>query len=136
MLAVGLLARRPGLLSVAVAGLGLEYAAALLVGADGLLGMLAPVEGAALLVVAELAYWSVGPTTRRAARAGVGARKLAGVATLALVSLAVDGVLFAASTAHLGGGLVLLAAGFAGAAATLSTVALLGRRARRGSAAA
>ena len=107
--------------------LGGEYAASLaLAGAE--VDAAAPVVAAGLLGVAELAYWSLelrGPG-REDGRVLV--RRLAALAALAVLSLAVGSFVLLAAAVPPGDGVLWDAVGVAAAAATLAIVAALARR--------
>jgi hypothetical protein len=130
VLALALTARAARLLPLVVFALGLGYGIALFV-PHGKLGLLAPVYGAALLLCAELAYWSLSPTADAWGEHAVVLRRLQGIATLLLAALVVDVLLMATAGTHPPGGVVLFALGFAAAAGVLLAVAVLARREAR-----
>jgi hypothetical protein len=130
LLALALFTRRPALVPWALAALGAEYGGALFIHPHGPLGAVAPLYGTALLLLAELAYWSLGPTATAPAERAMIARKLTGIAVLATAALALDGVLMAAASASIRGGLALFAVGFAASALALAVLVGLSRRAR------
>ncbi|HEU5065629.1 MAG TPA: hypothetical protein VFT86_07035 [Gaiellaceae bacterium] len=128
LLAFGLLVRWPGALGLGLAALGSEYA--VLFAAEGsTLDRLTPVYAAGLLLVAELAFWSIErrvpawsePTALewRLARLGAACVGAAGVASLATVS---------AAAATGGGGVVLEGFGVGAAIGSVVILALLMRR--------
>jgi hypothetical protein len=127
-LAVALAGRWPELLPWAIALLGAQYAAALLL-RDGGIDALAPLYAAGLLVTAELAYWAVeqGPAPRSVVLTRVGA-----LLALALGTAAAGMVLLAASTGSGEGGLGLDLVGLAAATAALGLVTWLAWRSRAG----
>ena len=127
-LAVALGGRWPELLPWALALLGAQYAAALLL-RDGGIDALAPLYAAGLLVTAELAYWAVerGPAPTSVVLARVGA-----LLALALGTAAVGSLLLAASTGSGEGGLGLDLVGLAAATAALGLVTWLAWRSRAG----
>ena len=128
LLAFGLAVRWPGALGLGLAALGSEYA--VLFAAEGsTLDGLTPVYAAGLLLVAELAFWSIErrvaawsePTALewRLARLGVACLGAASVAALATLSSA-------AATG--GGGVVLESFGVGAAIGSVVILALLMRR--------
>lgn len=123
-LVVALLGRWQELLPWAIALLGAQYAASLLL-RDGGVDGLAPLFAAGLLVTAELAYWAVeqGPAARSVVLARVGA-----LTALALVTAGAGAALLAASEGRGGGGLVLQSLGLAAAAAAVGVVTWLAWR--------
>lgn len=104
------------------------YAAALAArGADSV-DPAAPLVGAGVLVLAELAFWSLERRGPGYEEARVLARRIAVLGALALLSLALGAFLVVVTAAPLGGGLAWDAVGVAAAAATLAIVARLARR--------
>jgi hypothetical protein len=106
-----------------------EYAAALAARGGSELDAGAPLVGAGLLVLAELAYWSLelrgpGYEERR-----VVARRLGALGVLAFLSVLLGAFVVVLTAAPLGGGLAWDAVGVAAAAGTLAIVAWLARRA-------
>jgi hypothetical protein len=107
---------------------GAAYAAALAArGADSV-DAAAPLVGAGLLLLAELAYWSVelrgpGYEERR-----VVARRLGALTALAFLSVVLGAFVVVLTAAPLGGGLAWDAVGVAAAAGTLAIVAWLAHR--------
>jgi hypothetical protein len=106
-----------------------EYAAALAVrgGADVDAG--APLVGAGLLVLAELAYWSIELRGPGYEERGVVARRLGALGVVAFLSVLLGAFVVVLTAAPLGGGLAWDAVGIAAAAGTLAIVAWLARRA-------
>jgi hypothetical protein len=127
-LAVALLMRWPGVLAWAVALLGGQYAASLLL-RDGPIDLLAPLYAALLLVTAELAFWAVEATPALGGRP-VLLRRLAQLVVLAAGAAAAGAGLLAVSEGGTGGGLELQLAGLVAAVATLGLVTWLAWRAR------
>jgi hypothetical protein len=110
----------PGLV-VMLAG----YAASVVARDSAALDPAAPLVGGALLVVAELAYWSVELKGKEPEDRAVVVRR---VATLALVTAGAIGLgaaVLAATALPLGGGLVWNVAGVAAAVAALALIARL-----------
>jgi hypothetical protein len=106
-----------------------EYAAALAARNDVDVDAGAPLVGAGLLVLAELAYWSIelrgpGYEERR-----VIARRLGALGVLAFLSALLGAFVVVLTAAPLGGGLAWDAVGIAAAAGTLAIVAWLAHRA-------
>ncbi len=126
LLVLALATRWSPLLACALIAFGGEYAAFLLL-SSGAVDARAPVVAAALLVVAELGYWSL-ERGIPAAPLRVVLRRLAMLLALASASVPVGILVLAASGASLGRGLVLEAAGVAAAAAAVAFVARLSRR--------
>jgi hypothetical protein len=125
-LAVALAGRWQELLPWAIALLGAQYAASLLL-RDGGIDALAPLYAAGLLVTAELAHWAVGrgPSPRTVVVSRVGA-----LFALALGTAAAGMVLLAASEGSSGGGLGLDLVGLTAATAALGLVTWLAWRSR------
>lgn len=108
-----------------------EYAAALAVRGAESVDPAAPLIGAGLLVLAELAYWSLERRGPGYEEARVVARRLATLGVLALLSLVLGAFIVVVTAAPLGGGLAWDAVGVAAAGATLAIVAWLARAAVR-----
>jgi hypothetical protein len=89
----------------------------------------APVIAAGLLLVAELAYWSLELRDPGRWEGPLLARRLAVLGTLALVSLALGSVVVVFTTLETGSGVGLTLLGVAAAVATLAILAGLARRA-------
>lgn len=118
------------LVPVSLLLLGAAYAAQLLAD-DAALDAKAPIVAAGLLLVAELAYWSLEERDRVWSEPGDGLRRLGFVALLALLGLCVSGVVLAAADIARTGGLAVDLVGAAAAAAVLLVVALYARRPNR-----
>lgn len=129
LLALALAGGWPALLPWPVALLGGAYVASLeLRPDDGAIDAAAPVYGAALLLLAELAYWSLelrgpGREERRLV-----ARRAAALAGLALLSLLLGALVVTVTAVPLGGGAAWDAVGVAAAAAALALIVHLARR--------
>ena len=123
-LVVALVGRWQELLPWAIALLGAQYAAALLL-RDGGVDGLAPLFAAGLLVTAELAYWAVeqGPADRSVVLARIGA-----LAALAVATAGAGAALLAASEGSAEGGRFLQLLGLAAAAAAVGAVTWLAWR--------
>lgn len=130
LLAGGLALRRPVAVPLAVLALGGGYATLLGVEGGALDGR-APVVGAALFLVAELAYWSLELREAVADEAGAYGRRVALLAVLVLGALAVGVGLVALVDAGGDRGLGLDLLGAAAAVAALALVALSTRRPAR-----
>jgi hypothetical protein len=125
LLAVALVGRWPDVLPWAVALLGAQYAASLLLRDAGIDGF-APVYAALLLVTAELAYWSL---EAKPALGGV-MRRLASLLGLVLGTVAVAATLLALSEGGAERGFVLQLLGLVAAAGAVALLTLLAWRAR------
>jgi hypothetical protein len=121
LLAGALVLRRPNLIAWSLAALGGEYAVWLTergVSVD----TRAPLYGAVLLLVAELAYESIDSSTVPV-EPELYARRALQLAGLALAAVVVGALVLAASAVPLGGGVALTAVGVA--AATLAVVTIV-----------
>lgn len=127
VLAAGLVLRVALAVPVAVAFLGAGYAA-LLGFEGGGLDLAAPLLAAALLLVAELAYWSLELRGRVAGEPGTALRRAALLAGLLFLALASGTALLALVDGLAAGGAAVDAVG---AAAAIGAVALLLVAARR-----
>jgi hypothetical protein len=125
VLAVTLLGRWPDVLPWAIALLGAQYAASLLL-RDAGVDALAPLYAALLVVTAELAYWGLDAKPRLS---GV-ARRLASLLGLAAGTAAVGGLLLGLSEGGAERGFFFQLLGILGAAGTLALVVWLAWRAR------
>ena len=128
VLAVALVGRWPDVLPWALALLGAQYAASLLLQSGGIDG-LAPLYAALLLTTAELSYWAL------EARPGLGgasvvARRLLGLFLLALTTAVAGVLLLGASDEGTGSSFVLEVVGLGAAAAAIGLVSWLAWRAR------
>lgn len=85
--------------------------------------------GAALLLAAELAYWSIEDDRRISVDRAVTVRRAGVVAAVAAAGLAVDLVLDAATSLQAPSGALLAALGVAGMVGSFSMLAVLARRA-------
>lgn len=95
---------------------------------DGSIDAAAPLMGAGLLTVTELAYWSLelkGPSREERRLL---ARRAAAVVALALVSLLLGAIVVTITAVPLGGGVLWDAIGVAAAAAALALILRLARR--------
>jgi len=112
-----------------LAVLAATYAISLARSDESVLDPAAPLYGAGLLVMAELAYWSLELRGPGREETGVVLRRLAALAALALLSVLLGAFVFVVTAAPLGGGLLWDAVGVLAAAATVGILALLARRA-------
>jgi hypothetical protein len=126
VLAGGLVLRLPVAIPVAVAVLGAEYAALVSLEADAL-DARAPLVAAALLAVAELAYWSLELRGGVADEPGTYLRRISVVAALAAAALGLGAGLLALVEVAAAGG---IAADLIGAGAAILALALLAAAAR------
>ena len=124
-LLVALAARLPTLVPVAVALAGAQYGVMLLV-RDGATDALSPAYSAGLLLLAELAYWSLEPDVP--GERGLAARRAGLVAAATLASAGIGAVVLSVAELAAEGGVLLEAAGVAAATAVLVLVVLLARR--------
>jgi hypothetical protein len=128
LLLVSVVAGWPSGIPWALGLLGGEYATALALRSDGMVDAAAPLYGAGLLVLAELAYWSADLRGLGREETQVVLRRLAGLAVLAFLSVLLGAFIVVVTAAPLGGGLLWDAVGVAAAAATLAIVARLAYR--------
>jgi hypothetical protein len=128
VLTVALMLRWPGVLPWAIALLGGQYAASLLL-RDGPIDALAPFYAAVLLVTAELAFWGIEARPALGGRPVV-VRRLARLLMLASGAAAAGAGLLAVSEGGTEGGLALQLLGLFAAVATLGLVTWLAWRAR------
>jgi hypothetical protein len=130
LLGVALWRGWPTFVAWALALLATGYALALALGPErATLDAAAPVVAAALLVVAELAYWSLELRDPGRWEGPLLARRLGMLGVLALVSLALGSVVVVFTTVEIEGGIGLTALGVGAAVATLAILAGLARRA-------
>ena len=109
--------------------LGAGYALALALGPErATVDAAVPLVAAALLVVAELAYWSLELRDPGSWEGPLLVRRVAALGALALVSLALGSIVVLATAVELRGGLGLDLVGVAAAVATLAVLAALARR--------
>jgi hypothetical protein len=120
----------PSLVPGALVLVGAAYATKLALD-DAQLDARAPFVGAGLIVVAELAYWSLEERERARSEPGEALRRAGLVAVLALGALTAAGVLLAVTDAVQARGLALDLLGAIAAAAVLLVIAVAARGARR-----
>jgi hypothetical protein len=125
VLALALATARAGLVAPALVLVAGGYAAKLAVRDAGALDGAAPLVGCALLLVAELAYWSVELAGAGRQERPVLLRRLAALLGLAAAALVLGSAVLAAAALPLGGGLAWDVVGVAAAAAALALIARL-----------
>ena len=131
LLALALATGRTGGILCALVGLGAEYAAALrLSGGD--VNLRAPFLAALLLVVGELAYWSLELRAPVRDEPGIRARRAGLILALGMSAVAAGTLLVAVSWTPVRGGLALQTAGVACAIALVEAVIWLAGRASPG----
>jgi len=126
LLAAGLVAGWHAAVPASVLIAGAAYAGSLFLGPHRL-DTSAPLEGTALLLAAELAYWSLELRPWVEAEPGVLARRGTVVAASGAGSLAAGAAVLAAASAPVGGGVALEALGVAAAASALALLVRLSR---------
>jgi hypothetical protein len=129
LLAVALLGRWPSLMPWAISFLAAQYAASLLIRGGGI-DELAPLYAAALLVIAELAYWAIEERPGRGGRPAMLGR-LARLAALGLGAAAAGGAVLIASEGGAGSGLELKILGLVAATTTLGLLTTMAWRSSR-----
>lgn len=105
------------------------YAIALALDDSDVLDPAAPLYAAALLLMAELAYWSLELRGPGREERHVVLRRLAALAVLAFLSVVLGAFVVIVTAAPLGGGILWDGIGVLAAAATVGILALLARRA-------
>jgi hypothetical protein len=120
----GLVMRWSGALAVGVALLGAQQAVRLELGPDRLDTWI-PLVAGALLLVAELAWWSVEPRVPAWSEPWLAGRRLAAILASCAGATAVSGVVAVAGGAQLGGGFGLELLGIAAATAAVAVVAFV-----------
>ena len=126
-LVAGLLLRWSGALAVGIALLGAQQATRLALGPDAL-DEATPLIAGALLLAAELGWWSIEPRVPAWAQAGVAARRVLTLFSTCLAGTVVSAVVVVAAGAHVGGGTLLLLTGVVAATAALGVLAYVARR--------
>jgi len=125
--AAGLLLRWSGSLALGIALLGAQQATRLALGPDAL-DEATPLTAGALLLAAELAWWSIEPRTPSWAQPGVVVRRVVTVLFTCVAATAVSAVVVVAAGAPVGGGTLLELVGIVAATAALGTLVLVARR--------
>lgn len=124
--AVGLVLRWSGALAVGVALLGAQQATRLALGTDAL-DEATPLTAGALLLAAELAWWSIEPRVPAWAEPGVAVRRVGTVMSTCVAATIVSAVVVVAAGAPVGGGTLLELAGVVAAVTALAVVAWVAR---------
>jgi hypothetical protein len=132
VLAVALLVAAAGLVAPALVLVAAGYAATLVARDADALDAAAPLVACALLLVAELAYWSVELARSGRAEPRVLLRRLAALLGLAAAALALATGVMAATSIPPGGGLAWNLVGMAAAAGAIALIAELARRSGAG----
>jgi hypothetical protein len=127
-LALALVSGWPAPIPWAVVALGASYAVSLH-GQHAIDGR-APVVGGLLVLVAELAYWSLERRTPVGDEAGLHLRRAVSVLATTLGSTALAAALLAVTSVPLGGSVTWDAFGLAAAAGAVATLALLSQKSR------
>jgi hypothetical protein len=126
VLFAGLVLRWNAALAVGVALLGAQQATRLALGPEAV-DEATPLVATALLLVAELAWWSVEPRVRAWGHLGVLARRIGTLVLTCVAALTVSAVVVVAAGAPVNGGTLLELLGVAAAAAALALVAAVAR---------
>jgi len=126
VLLVGLLLRWSAALAVGVAVLGAQQATRLALGSEAV-DEATPLVATGLLLVAELAWWSVEPRVPAWGEVGVLARRVWTLVLTCAGALVVSAVVVVAAGAPVNGGTVLELLGVVAAAAALALVAAVAR---------
>jgi hypothetical protein len=124
-LLLALLAGWPGLVAWALAFCGAEYAVFLVV-RGGSIDAYAPLYGAGLLLVGELAHWALEPKVSGGEQ-GLLARRVSLIAATCLAAAGIGGLVLSVSELVVHGGLLLEAFGVAAAVAALFLLARMAR---------
>jgi len=125
-LALALVSGWPAPIPWAVVSLGASYAVSL--HGQRTIDGRAPLVGGLLVLVAELAYWSLERRTPVGDEAGLHLRRTVSVLATTLGSAAVGAALLAVTSVPLGGSVTWDAFGLAAAAGAVATLALLSQR--------
>jgi hypothetical protein len=123
----GLVLRWSGGLALGVALLGAQQATRLALGPDAL-DEATPLTAGALLLAAELAWWSIEPRIPAWAQLGVTVRRAVTVFFTCIAATVVSAVVVVAAGASVGGGTLLLLTGVVAATAALGVLAYAARR--------
>jgi len=128
ILVVGLLSRWSGALAVGVAVLGGQQATRLALGSDAV-DEATPLVATGLLLVAELAWWSIEPRVPAWWQAAVLARRVVTLVLMCVAALLVSALVVVAAGAPVSGGTLLELTGVVASVAALAVVAAVARRA-------
>jgi hypothetical protein len=126
VIAAGLVLRWSGALALGVALLGAQQATRLALGPDAL-DEATPLVAGALLLAAELAWWSIEPRIPAWAQPGVAVRRVLTVFSTCVAATVVSAVVVVAAGARVGGGTLLLLTGVVAATAALGVLAYIAR---------
>lgn len=126
ILLVGLVARWSGALTAAIVVLGAQQAVRLELGSDAF-DEWVPLTAAALLLCAELAWWSIEPRIPAWAQRDLATRRLATILALCAGGAALGAVMLVAAGASISGGVALELAGIVAATAAVAIVAYAAR---------
>jgi hypothetical protein len=124
---------RAGLVAAGLVVVLAGYAASVVARDSAALDPAAPLVGGTLLVVAELAYWSVELRGKESESRSVLVRRLAMLAALTAGAIGLGAGVLAATALPLGGGVVWNLVGVAAAVAALALIARLASVERSGS---
>ncbi len=127
MFALGLATRWSAPLAAGIAFLGAEQAVRLAYGPDSV-DPWTPVYAAALLLAAELAWWSIEPRVRSWTDDGLALRRLAAIVGVCAAGALLAALIVVVAGAPLRGGAGLELTGVAAAVAAVAVVALLAHR--------
>lgn len=128
LLLAGLLLRWSGALAAGVALLGAQQATRLALGPEAVDEAI-PLLATGLLLVAELAWWSIEPRVPAWWQAGVLARRVGTLVLACTGSLVVSALVVVAAGAPVRGGTLLELTGVVASVAALAVVAVVARRA-------
>jgi hypothetical protein len=126
-LLAGLALRWSGALTAAIVLMGAQQAVRLALGND-VLDEWAPLTGGALLLCAELAWWSIEPRIPSWSQPHLALRRLTTVLFLCLVSAGVGAGMLVAAGSSLSGGVPLELMGILAATGAVAVVAYVARR--------
>ena len=128
LLLAGLVLRWSGALAAGVALLGAQQATRLALGSDAV-DVAIPLVATGLLLVAELAWWSIEPRVPAWWQAGVVWRRVGTLVLACTGSLVVSSLVVVAAGAPVGGGTLLELTGVVASVAALAVLAAIARRA-------
>jgi hypothetical protein len=126
VLLTGLVARWSAALAFGIALLGAQQAVRLSLGTDAL-DSWAPLSAGVLLLVAELAWWSIEPRVPASSEPWLALRRLGTTLLVCACGSLVAAVVLVAAGAQPGGGFAFELVGVAAATAALAVVALVAR---------
>lgn len=127
VLLAGLALRWSGALTGAIVLLGAQQAVRLAVGTD-VLDEWAPLVAGALLLCAELAWWSIEPRIPAWTQRGLALRRLTGVLLMSLLGAGVGAAMLVAAGSSLSGGVPLELVGILAATGAVALLAYIARR--------